>query len=57
MMTYCLVYDKTQVIGDTGGLTKIIGPFKTFQAASAWWQKNTPEEEAVIDAIYTPSEE
>lgn len=54
-MTYCLVYEKTLTID--GQFTKIVGPFKTPQLASQWWTKNTPDDEAVIDAIYTPNEE
>jgi hypothetical protein len=46
-MTYCLVYEKTQIID--GGFTMIVGPFKTYQAAQIWYK--------AIDAIYSPEGE
>lgn len=54
-MTYCLVYEKTQIID--GGFTMIVGPFKTYQAAQIWYKANTPDQMASIAAIYSPEGE
>ena len=47
--TYCLVYEKTLTFD--GYLTRIVGPFASPKAAAEWYEANTPDEPAVIDAI------
>jgi hypothetical protein len=54
-MIYCLVYEKMLTLD--GKFTKVIGPFKTIEAAQIWYAANTPDADAEIDTIYNPEGE